>query len=142
GDGVLLTHSWEQALKDFKDLGLTGLIIDVRSNAGGHPYLPPYFGGSFYKTSFEFPQTYRAGKDGKFRSDGKDTIEPSPIQWDKPVAVLIGPECASACEIFAAIMSHDPKHLIVGKYPTAGVEAAVSPWTLPGDISFQAPVAR
>ncbi|HKG27031.1 MAG TPA: S41 family peptidase, partial [Thermomicrobiales bacterium] len=53
---------------------------------------------------------------------------------------LINPGCASACEIFAAAMAHDPSHLIVGRSPSAGVEAGVEPWVLPDGISFQAPV--
>src|SRR5258706_8324774 len=142
GDSILLTHAWESAVQEFKDIGVTGLIIDVRSNGGGSGGLAAYFAGSFYKDSFVLNESFQADKDGKCISAGKDTVEPAPVQWDKPVAVLIGPECASACEIFSAAMAHNPEHLIVGKYPTAGVEAGVNPWTLPGKISFQAPVIR
>jgi C-terminal processing protease CtpA/Prc len=58
------------------------------------------------------------------------------------VAVLVDESCASACEIFSAAMAEDPDHLIVGYTPTAGVEAEVYFWSLPGDISFQASVGR
>ncbi len=37
-------------------------------------------------------------------------------------------------------MAHDPSHLIVGRSPSAGVEAGVEPWVLPDGVSFQAPV--
>src|SRR5262249_50569339 len=69
-------------------------------------------------------------------------VAPAPVQWEGPVAVLIGPACYSACEIFSAAMAHDPKHLIVGRYPTAGVEASVEPWKLPDGLYFQAPTGR
>ena len=62
------------------------------------------------------------------------------MRWDGPVAVLIDENCASACEIFAAAMAHDDDHLIVGQYPTAGVEAGIYPWQLPGDLYFQASI--
>jgi C-terminal processing protease CtpA/Prc len=35
-------------------------------------------------------------------------------------------------------MAHNPANLIVGSYPTAGVEASVSPWLLPDGLSFRA----
>ncbi|HVO44021.1 MAG TPA: hypothetical protein VMT34_15440, partial [Aggregatilineales bacterium] len=38
--------------------------------------------------------------------------------------------------------AHDPAHLMVGEYPTAGIEAGVEPWTLPDNVYFQAPVLR
>jgi C-terminal processing protease CtpA/Prc len=62
------------------------------------------------------------------------------MQWTKPVAVVISADCYSACEIFVAAMAHDPQHFIVGRYPTAGVEAGIGFFKLPGDISLQAPV--
>jgi C-terminal processing protease CtpA/Prc len=142
GDSVLINRSWEAALMSFNDLGVTSLIIDVRANGGGSGLLASYFAGSFYTAPYELNETYQADKNGKFVYQGKDIIQPAPVQWDKPVAVLVGPDCASACEIFSAAMAHDPKHLIVGRYPTAGVEAGVAPWTLPGNISFQAPIER
>jgi len=143
GDSILLVHSWNSAIQEFKDLGVSGLIIDVRSNAGGNGGVAGYFAGSFYKQSFELNESFQADKaTGKFVSEGKFTVDPTALQWDKPVAVLIGPECASACEIFSAAMAHDPNHLLVGMYPTSGVEAGVGPWTLPGKLSFQAPVIR
>ncbi len=142
GDSVLINRSWEDALASFKDLGVTSLIIDVRANGGGSGVLARYFAGSFYTQSFELSESYQADSNGKFIYIGKDMIDPAPVQWDKPVAVLIGPDCASACEIFSAAMAHDSKHLIVGRYPSAGVEAGVAPWTLPGKISFQAPIER
>jgi len=66
GDSVLISRSWEDALKLFKDYSVTQLIIDVRPNGGGSPNLATYFAGSFYKKSFVLTQSYQATKDGQF----------------------------------------------------------------------------
>lgn len=142
GDGVLLTRTWEWALNRMKDLQVPALIIDMRQNGGGTGLMATYFAGSFYKQSFILDKAYQADKTGKFVYVSRDEVAPAPVQWDGPVAVLIGPACYSACEIFSAAMAHDTNHLIVGRYPTAGVEASVEPWTLPDGLYFQAPTGR
>ena len=142
GDSVLISHSWENALKTLDQAGVPALIVDARQNGGGSGLLSQYFAGSFYTTGFVEDKTLEADKNGKFVEVGADHVDPAPVQWTKPVAVLVGPACFSACEIFAGAMAHNPDNLIVGRYPTAGVEAGVEPWTLPGGIYFQAPVQR
>ncbi len=142
GDSVLLTRTWEWALNLMSQLQVPGLILDMRQNPGGSGLLATYFAGSFYKQPFVLNKTYQADKNGKFVYVGQDEVDPAPVQWDGPVAVLVGPACASACEIFAAGVAHDPGHLIVGRYPSAGVEASVEPWTLPDGLYFQAPTGR
>ncbi len=142
GDTVLNVRMWEFALKTLDQEQVPALIIDARQNGGGRGDIASYFAGSFYSKAFELNESYEADKNGKFLYGGKDEIQPTPIQWTKPVAVLIGPACYSACEIFSAAMAHDPNHLMVGRYPTAGVEAGVEPWTLPDGLYFQAPVVR
>jgi len=142
GDTILNVRMWEYALSILSQEGVPALIIDARQNPGGRGDIARYFAGSFYTQEFELSETFEADKTGKFLIVGKDTVDPAPTQWTKPVAVLVGPACASACEIFAASMAHDSNHLIVGRYPTAGIEAGVEPWTLPDGLYFQSPVFR
>ncbi len=142
-DDVYLTRAWENALNAFKRFGApVGLIVDMRENGGGNGNLATYFAGSFYTSPFEQFDILQADTSGNFISQGKQMILPAPVQWTNPVAVLVGPDCASACEIFSGAVAHDPNHLIVGYYPSAGIEAGVEAWTLPEDVYFQAPVER
>ncbi len=139
---MLLARTWEWALNRMKALGAPALIIDVRLNGGGSALLARYFAGSFYKAAFTLDKTFQADASGQLVLVGQDDVQAAPVQWDKPVAVLIGPACVSACELFAAALAHDPQHLVVGRYPTAGVEAGVEPWTLPDGLYFQAPTVQ
>ncbi len=142
-NSVYLTRAWENALNAFKRLGAPiGLIVDMRENGGGSGTLATYFAGSFSTSPFEQFEVFQADKTGTFISQGKQMVLPAPVQWTDPVAVLVGPDCASACEIFSGAVAHDPNHLIVGYYPSAGIEASVEAWTLPEAVYFQAPTGR
>ena len=141
-DPVLMSTAWDYALNTMLSVGATALIIDVRDNGGGLGATPLYFAGSFYDESFELYRNEFIDEQGVAVDTGGDEVEPSPVQWDLPVAVLIDDACASACELFAAAMAEDPDHLIVGYTPTAGIEASVYFWNLPGDVPFQASVGR
>ena len=139
-DLLLMTHAWEWALRRLSGLGVPALIVDVRLNGGGSGQTALSFAGSFYDQPFVLNEAIMIDEAGTTIALGEERVTPSPVQWTRPVAVLINPGCASACEIFAAAMAHDPRHLIVGRTPSAGVEAGVLPWLLPDGLYFQAPV--
>ncbi|CAA9553047.1 MAG: hypothetical protein AVDCRST_MAG49-2001 [uncultured Thermomicrobiales bacterium] len=139
---VMMASAWEQALNTLVGLGAPALVVDVRANGGGAGNIPLYFAGSFYDEPFELDRNLYADENGEFVDIGGDEVLPSPVQWDQPVAVLVDKDCASACEIFAAAMAEDEDHLIVGYTPSAGIEAGVFQWNLPGDIYFQASIIR
>jgi carboxyl-terminal processing protease len=123
-------------------LGSPALIIDLRDNGGGLGVSPLYMAGSFYDEPFELFRTELINEQGVGVDIGGDDVVPGTVQWDLPVAVLIDDGCASACELMTAAIAENPDHLIVGYTPTAGVEASVFLWNLPGDIPFQAPYQR
>jgi C-terminal processing protease CtpA/Prc len=139
-DVILMTHAWDWAIQRLNALRVPAVIVDVRLNSGGNGDLATYFAGSFYDKPFVLNTAFLSDDTGKQIDVGDTTVDPSPEQWKGPVAVIINPGCASACEIFAAAVAHDPNHLIVGRSPSAGVEAGVEPWTLPDGLYFQAPV--
>ncbi|HEU5433338.1 MAG TPA: S41 family peptidase [Thermomicrobiales bacterium] len=136
----MLTSAWEWSLRQLDQLGAQALIVDVRDNGGGVTRLASYFAGSFYDRTFTLDRRVFIDAAGAAVVSGIDQVEPAPVQWTKPVAVLIGSSCASACELFAAAMAHEPSHLIVGQSSTAGVEGGVFPWMMPGHIQFRAPL--
>ncbi len=141
-DPVLMSTAWDYALRSLLSQGATSLIIDVRDNGGGFGISALYLAGSFYDAPFELFRSELIDEQGVSVDIGGQEVVPTAVQWDLPVAVVIDDGCASACEIFAAAMAENPDHLIVGYTPTAGVEAAVYLWNLPGDVSFQASVGR
>lgn len=83
---------------------------------------------------------------GKFQpQDQPDQILPNQEQYhfDK-LAVLVGLNCDSACELEAYGFSKVPGAVMVGQYPTAGVEAEVSRGQIkmPEGINMQFPTGR
>jgi C-terminal processing protease CtpA/Prc len=139
-DVILMTHAWDWAIQRLNALHVPAVIVDVRLNSGGNGDIATYFAGSFYDKPFVLNTAFLFDQNGKQIDVGDTKIDPSPEQWKGRVAVIINPGCASACEIFAAAVAHDPHHLIVGRSPSAGVEAGVEPWILPDGLYFQAPV--
>jgi carboxyl-terminal processing protease len=71
-------------------------------------------------------------------------LEPAPFEFDGPVVVLVGPNCASACEGFAHAMSQGGRAIVVGHAPSAGMygEVGRGQYTMPGDLSLQYPTGR
>jgi C-terminal processing protease CtpA/Prc len=89
---------------------------------------------------------YFSDASGRFEPDGaRDQVEPvdDPYHFEK-LAVLVDQGCFSACELEAYGFSKLPGAIVVGQYPSAGVEAEVlrGPYWLPEDIFFQAPTGR
>lgn len=139
-DVTLLTHAWEFALERLIALDVPSLIVDMRGNSGGVNQPGAYFAGSFYSEPFLRSQRFALDATGELVHNGDDMIVPSPIQWQRPVAVLIDAGCYSVCEEFVAAMAVNPEHLIVGSSRTAGVEAEVRFWALPDGLQFYAPL--
>ena len=71
-------------------------------------------------------------------------IEPAPVFYDGPVAVLIGSDCVSACEGFSNAMTHNNRAVMVGHTPTAGAygEVGRGQYALPDDMDLQIPTGR
>ena len=143
-DLQLILRLFERALQNFEDNQAPGVIIDLRQNPGG---VAAGAGRLFHRPDITLGQLeYFSDQTGKFEPEGKpEEVQPSEHQFhfDKLV-VLVGPACASACEIEAYGFSQVPGTIVVGFYPTAGVEAEVArgQFKLPEGIDFQAPTGR
>ena len=140
----LIIRLFERALKQFQANEVPGVIIDMRYNSGGAPL---GLAGFFTKKEITLGQLeYYSEKTGKFEPEGEpEKFLPNEEQYhfDK-LAVLVGPACASACELEAYGFSKVPGAVVVGQYPSSGTEAEVSRGqiVMPGGISMQIPTGR
>ncbi len=140
----LIIRLFERALKDMTSNGVSQLIIDLRNNGGGAPL---GLAGFLYDQEITLGQLeYYSDETGRFEPEGTpDKVTPYEEQYhfDK-VAILVGRNCASACEIEAYGFSQVPGTFVVGYYPTAGVEADIARgrFKLPEGMSLQIPTGR
>ncbi len=58
------------------------------------------------------------------------------------MAVIVGPNCASACEFFAHDMTRQGRADIIGQYPTAGAGGSRVLFLMPGPEGLLIPVGR
>lgn len=140
----LIVRLFERALRTFEANQVPGLIIDMRLNSGGAP-----LGLAGFLTDEEIPLAqleYYSEKTGTFEPEGEpDKLRPNQVQYSfEKLALLTEQTCASACEIEAYGFSQVPGMIVIGQYPTAGVEAEVArgQFELPENISLQVPTGR
>lgn len=140
----LVIRLFERALSTFEGLDVPGIIIDLRENSGGAPL---GLAGFLYDEEIVMGQLeYYSDKSGQFEAEGlPEKVFPNEEQYkfDKEV-LLVGQACFSACEIEAYGFSQVPGMIVVGQYPTGGVEAEVArgQFELPEGFSLQIPTGR
>jgi len=140
----LIIRLFERALKTFEQNQSPGVIIDMRRNAGGAPL--GLAGFLTDKTITLGQLEYRSDKTGKFEPEGPpQKFYPNEHQYSfNKLALLVDQSCFSACEIESYGFSQVPGMIVVGQYPTGGVEAEVSrgQFLLPDQMSLQVPTGR
>jgi len=135
---------FERALETFEEAEVLGVIIDMRLDFGGSPL---GLAGYLYDQEITLGQLqYYNETTGQFESEGEpDTIMPSENQFkfDK-IVLMVDQFCYSACEIDAYGLSQIPGIVVIGEYPTAGVEAetARGNFKLPDGMEFSIPTGR
>jgi C-terminal processing protease CtpA/Prc len=144
---VLSIQVWERAIKYFKDNDVPGVILDMRTNGGGSGWLADQMAAYFFDKETVVGNTARYNQgSGAFYMDPGDEqrmIPPrSELQYGGPVAVLVGPGCASACEFFSYNMTINNRAKIVGQYPSEGAGGSVEQFLMPEDISTQMTTGR
>ena len=140
----LIVRVFERALKKFEEAQVRGVIIDMRQNSGGAP-----LGLAGFLTDQEITLgqlQYFSEATGQFEDEGDpQKILPNENQYRfSALALLVGPACSSACELEAYAFSQVPGMIVVGQYPSAGVEAEVArgQFLLPEGFSLQIPTGR
>ncbi|HSJ87119.1 MAG TPA: S41 family peptidase [Anaerolineales bacterium] len=144
---VLSIQVWERAIQFFNDNKIPGVILDLRINGGGSGWLADQMAAYFFDKETVVGNTAHYSKQtGQFYMDpGDETrmIPPRPaLQYSGPVAVLVGPACASACEFFSYNMTIDNRAIIVGQYPTEGAGGSVEQFLMPEDLHVQITTGR
>ncbi len=140
----LIVRLFQRALQQFTDRKVDGLIIDLRYNLGGSPL---GLAGFLTNQPITLGQLqYYSSETKQFQpSDPPEKFLPNVEQYRfNKEAVLVGQGCFSACELEAYGFSQVPGMMVVGQYPTAGVEAEVSrgQFKLPEGMTLQVPFGR
>ncbi len=140
----LIIRLFQRGLQKFQDNQVAGIIIDMRYNPGGANL---GLAGFLTNQTISLGQLeYYSSTTGKFELEGvPEQVTPNVEQFhfDK-MALLVGLNCSSACELEAYGFSQVPGMMVVGQYPTSGIEAEVSRGQIkmPEGISMQFPTGR
>ena len=123
------------------------MILDLRVNGGGDGWLADQMAAYFFNKETVVGNVARYDKSsgGFYMDPGDQTsmIPPRPeLQYNEPVAVLVGPACASACEFFSYDMTVNQRAAIVGQYPTEGAGGSVEDFKMPEDLTVQLTTGR
>ncbi len=136
-DNDLLTiQLWERLMTNLNDNAVPGLILDMRENGGGSGFLADQMAAYFFDEALELGNTgyYDETLDAFFFDEEAvdEFILPDPsLRYDGDIVVIVGPNCASACEFFSYNMTLQDRATIVGHFPTAGLGGSVEDFLMP-----------
>ena len=134
----------DRAFRSFEEAGVLGIVIDMRHNSGGTSL---GLAGFLYDQDIPLGQLeYYSDKTGQFEPEGpRDKVFPNLEQYRfNKMVLLVDQNCYSACEIEAFGFSQVPGMVVMGQFPTAGVEAetARGKFLLPEGMEFNIPTGR
>jgi len=138
-DGADLPDRFDEVMEQMRNT--RGLLVDVRWNGGGDAELSKYIAARFVDTRRIYGYySYRNGPD---RTDLTEKIERTlsprgPWRYDRPVILLMGQGCFSACESFCAMMAACPNVTTMGDH-TRGSTGFPIPFKLEGGIEIYIP---
>jgi len=151
----LTIQLWERALAIAADNQLPGVIVDMRQNGGGWGFLADQGWGFLadQMAAYFFDEPLVLGFSSSYdESSGEFFIDPESedrfilpreeLRYSGPVAVLVGPACSSACELFSYNMTQEDRAAIVGQYPTGGLSGGQEAFLMPEGIQLQFSVNR
>ncbi|MBX3001288.1 MAG: PDZ domain-containing protein [Caldilineaceae bacterium] len=147
-DNSLLTvQLWERMMRNLNESNVAGLIIDMRQNGGGSGFLADQMAAYFFDEPLVLGNTARYSEErGEFYIDpeGEDRfyLPAEELRYHGPIAIIVGPNCLSACEFFSYAMTLQDRAAIVGHYPTGGLGGSVKDLLMPGNERFRYTIGR
>jgi C-terminal processing protease CtpA/Prc len=147
-DNELLTvQLWERMMQTLNENGIPGLIIDMRQNGGGSGFLADQMAAYFFNEPLELGKTGSYDESlGEFYFDenriDRFYLPDESLRYAGPIAVITGPNCASACEFFTHDMALEGRASIVAHYPTAGLGGAQNFFQMPDFEMLQISIGR
>lgn len=144
---LLSIQVWERMIQDLNEKGAAGLIIDLRQNGGGSGYMADQMAAYFFDEELELGNTaYYSESREMFYLDPEGierfVLPQADLRYDGPIAILVGPNCASACEFFAYNMTLQGRAIVVGHYPTAGLGGSVEDFDMPEGLRVRFTIGR
>ncbi|MBE0680484.1 MAG: peptidase S41 [Anaerolineales bacterium] len=138
---------WERAMRYFNENEVPGVILDLRNNGGGSGWLADQMAAYFFNEEIVVGQTaYYDDSTGEFFIDPdyeESMIPPrEELQYNGQVVVMVGPNCASACEFFSYNMTINDRAIIVGQYPSEGAGGSVEGFYMPEGLYTQMTIGR
>lgn len=148
-DYTAMTEEVRQKVLEYRDRGYKRLIIDLRKNGGGSPFM---VGGviqlfapegehliSYSAVINEKTATYERGADGKYVKDQKISYMGENL-WDQgDIIILVNYETVSAGDMMTYLMAEYPNVTIMGfTGSNSSCQAVTSYSTASGGISFSA----
>ena len=144
-DPMIMLRLWEWMIDTLNRQQVPGLVIDLQDNGGGFN-VDPMMAGYFFRDELVI------GNDERYYDDVGFAIDPMEEErivlptdgrhYAGPIAVLVGPNCQSACESFAYDMSLGGRAAIVGQYTTSGLGGSITPVFMPDGVRFQFTISR
>ena len=138
---------WERMINTVQSQGIEGLIIDMRNNGGGNGWL------ALQMAAYFFDEPLVVGNTGYYDEDTDDfffdpntarnfILPPEEQRYHGPIALLVSPNCASACEFFSYYMTVADRADVVGHYTSAGLGGSVERFFMPNGIAPQLTIGR
>ena len=147
-DNQLLTvQLWERLMQTLNEQEVPGLIIDMRQNGGGFGFLADQMAAYFFEEELITGNTaYYNESLGEFilREEDADKfyLPAEELRYDGDLVVLVGPDCASACEFFSYDLTLQDRAVVVGHFPTAGLGGSVTDWDMPEGETVRVTLGR
>jgi C-terminal processing protease CtpA/Prc len=138
---LLSIQLWERLMQTLNEQGVPGLIVDMRRNGGGSGFLADQMAAYFFQEPLILGNTGRYDEDiddffFDTRSEERFYLPPEELRYDGEVVLIVGPNCASACEFFSYDMTLQDRATVVGHFATAGLGGSIERVAMPDGESF------